>query len=38
MEVAPEASTALGMAFTCWGMHMGKVYELHLRLHGQQGL
>ena len=38
MEVAPEASTAMGMAFTSWGMSMGKVYELHLRIHGQQGL
>ena len=35
MEVTPEASTAMGMAFTSWGMPMGKVYELHLRLHDQ---
>ena len=38
MEVPPEASTAMGMTFTSWGMSMGKVYELHLRLHDQQGL
>ena len=38
MEVAPEASTALGVAFPSWGMSMGKVYELHLRLHGQRVL
>ena len=28
MEVTPEASTAMGMAFTSWGMSMGKVYEV----------
>ena len=38
MEVAPEASTATGMAFTSWGMSRGKVCGLHLRLHCQQGL
>ena len=38
MEVAPEASTAIKMAFTSWGMSMGKDYELHLRIQGQQGL
>ena len=27
-----------GWLFTSWGMSMGKVYELHLRIHGQQGL
>ena len=38
MEVAPQASTTMGMAFTSWRMPMGKVYELHLRIHDQQGL
>ena len=33
MEVAPEASTAPGMAFLSWGMSRGKIYELHLRIH-----
>ena len=38
MEVTHEASTAMGMAFTSWRMSRGKVYELHLRIHDQQGL
>ena len=38
MEVSPEASTAMGMAFPCWGMSRGKVYELHLRIHDHKGL
>ena len=38
MEVTHEASTAMGMAFTSWGMSRGKVYELHLRIHDHGGL
>ena len=38
MEVTHEASTAMGMAFTSWGMSRGKVYELHLRIHDHEGL
>ena len=38
MEVAPEASTATGMAFASWMMSRGKVYELHLRVHVHEGL
>ena len=38
MEVVPEASTAMGVTFTCRGMSLGKVSEVYMRIHGQQGL
>ena len=38
MEVAPEASTAMGMAFTYREMSRGKVCEPQLGIHGQQDL
>ena len=38
MEVAPEVSTATQMAFPSWEMSRGKVYQLRLGIHDQQGI
>ena len=38
LEVTHEASTAMGMSFTCWRMSRGKVSEVYLRIHDLEGL